>query len=219
MAVVMKQFIDKFKAMEKVANETLAANPEALAGVDSMPGSEHDAKVPAEAKKPDPEVAQGQPAGATSAEGAVNGGDATETFKLESVLGRLEVITTPAGAKISVDGKVEGVTRAQGDSEKSRILMIEKIAAGEHAVFAHLDGYLDVSRKVVVDAKETKQLYISLKRNFTPDTEVETINGAPVRGVLVKEKTTEEQLVLELRPGVEQAIRRETIRKITNLKE
>ena len=76
MAVVMKQFIDKFKAMEKVANETLAANPEALAGVDSMPGSEHDAKVPAEAKKPDPEVAQGQPAGATSAEGAVNGGDA-----------------------------------------------------------------------------------------------------------------------------------------------
>ena len=149
----------------------------------------------------------------------VNGGDATETFKLESVLGRLEVITTPAGAKISVDGKVEGVTRAQGDSEKSRILMIEKIAAGEHAVFAHLDGYLDVSRKVVVDAKETKQLYISLKRNFTPDTEVETINGAPVRGVLVKEKTTEEQLVLELRPGVEQAIRRETIRKITNLKE
>ena len=76
MAVVMKQFIDKFKAMEKVANETLAANPEALAGVDSMPGSEHDAKVPAEAKKPDPEVAQGQPDGATSAEGAVNGGDA-----------------------------------------------------------------------------------------------------------------------------------------------
>lgn len=76
MAVVMKQFIDKFKAMEKVANETLAANPEALAGVDSMPGSEHDAKVPADAKKPDPEVAQGQPAGATSAEGAVNGGDA-----------------------------------------------------------------------------------------------------------------------------------------------
>ena len=76
MAVVMKQFIDKFKAMEKVANETLAADPEALAGVDSMPGSEHDAKVPAEAKKPDPEVAQGQPDGATSAEGAVNGGDA-----------------------------------------------------------------------------------------------------------------------------------------------
>lgn len=76
MGVAMKQFIDRFKAMEKIANETLAANPEALVGVDSLPGAEHDAKVPEEAKKPDPEVTQGQPAGATSASGAVNGGDA-----------------------------------------------------------------------------------------------------------------------------------------------
>ena len=76
MAVMLKQLIDRFEAMEKIANETLAAKPEALAGVDSMPGSEHDQNVPAEAKKPDEEVAQGQPAGATSAEGAVNGGDA-----------------------------------------------------------------------------------------------------------------------------------------------
>ena len=72
----MKQFIDRFKAMEKVANETLAANPEALVGVDSLPGSEHDAKVPEDAKKPDEEVTEGQPAGATSTSGAVNGGDA-----------------------------------------------------------------------------------------------------------------------------------------------
>ena len=76
MGIVMKQFIDKFKAMEKVANETLAANPEALVGIDSLPGAEHDAKVPEEAKKPNAEVAQGQPAGATTAAGAVSGGDA-----------------------------------------------------------------------------------------------------------------------------------------------
>lgn len=76
MGVAMKQFIDRFKAMEKIANETLAANPEALVGVDSLPGSEHDKKVPEEAKKPDEEVTQGQPSGATTASGAVNGGDA-----------------------------------------------------------------------------------------------------------------------------------------------
>lgn len=76
MAVMLSQFIDKFKAMEKIANETLAADPEALVGVDSMPGAEHDKPVPADAKKPDPEVAQGQPEGAESASGAVNGGDA-----------------------------------------------------------------------------------------------------------------------------------------------
>lgn len=76
MAIKLKEYIDKFRAMEKVANETLAADPEALVGVDSLPGSEHDAKVPEEAKKPDAEVTQGQPEGATSASGAVNGGDA-----------------------------------------------------------------------------------------------------------------------------------------------
>ena len=75
-AIVIKQLIDRFKAMEKVANETLAANPEALVGVSELPGSEHDAPAPGEAKKDDKEVQQGQPAGATSTDGAVAGGDA-----------------------------------------------------------------------------------------------------------------------------------------------
>lgn len=72
----MKQLLDRFASMEKAAQATLAAEPGALVGVNDLPGSEHDAKVPAEAKKPDAEVTQGQPAGATTAEGAVNGGDA-----------------------------------------------------------------------------------------------------------------------------------------------
>lgn len=76
MATVMKEFIDRFAQMQKLANETLAAEPGALVGVKDLPGSEHDATVPASATEPDKEVAQGQPAGATTAEGAVNGGDA-----------------------------------------------------------------------------------------------------------------------------------------------
>ena len=76
MAIALKEMIEQFAAMEKAANETLAATPEALVGVESLPGAEHDAKVPESAKKPDKEVQQGQPAGATTAAGAVNGGDA-----------------------------------------------------------------------------------------------------------------------------------------------
>jgi hypothetical protein len=148
-----------------------------------------------------------------------NGGDTTETFKMESVLGRIEVVTTPPGAKISVDGKAVGTTRPQGESALSQVLLVENVPAGEHAVLAHLDGYFDQSLKITVRAKETKQLPFALRRNFTADTEVETIHGAPVRGVLVKEKTNESEIVLEIRPGIEQAIRRETIRRITNLKE
>jgi len=76
MGSVLKDIIKRFENIEKRANETLAANPGALVGVDNMPGSEHDANVPAEAKKPDAEVLQGLPANAQSTEGAVNGGDA-----------------------------------------------------------------------------------------------------------------------------------------------
>ena len=148
-----------------------------------------------------------------------NGGDTTETFKMENVLGRIEVVTTPPGAKISVDGRPMGITRPQGGSTVSHVLLIEDIMAGEHAVLAHLDGYFDQSLKVTVRAKETKQLPFTLRRNFTPDTEIETIHGAPVRGVLVKEKTNEDQIMLELKPGVEQAIPRSTIRNIRNLRE
>ncbi len=146
------------------------------------------------------------------------GGDTTETFKMLSVLGRIEVVTTPPGAKISVDGKAVGITRPQGDSSVSQILLVENVPAGEHAVLAHLDGFFDQSLRVTVRAKETKQLPFTLKRNFTADTEIETSNGS-VRGVLVKEKTNEAEIVLEIKPGIEQAIRRSTIRKITNLKE
>ena len=144
-----------------------------------------------------------------------NGGDATETFTLVSVLGRLEVITAPPGARVTVDGNVVGTTRAQGEAYKSQILMVENVAVGEHAVGAHLDGYLDVSRKVTIGATETKQVYIPMTRNFVADTEVETINGAPVRGALVQSQTTPLEIVIETRPGVFRSIRRDTIRKIT----
>lgn len=147
-----------------------------------------------------------------------NGEEKTEEFQMASVLGRLEIITVPPGAKISLDGKSVGTTRAAGDSTKSQILALEKIAAGEHAVLAHLDGCQDVSRKIVVEAKGTRQLFIRLNRIFTADTEIETINGAPVRGVLVERETDDTRVVLEITPGVQRAIPRDTIRKITSLK-
>ncbi len=147
-----------------------------------------------------------------------NGRDTTETFKMENILGRIEVVTTPAGAKISLDGKPVGSTRPLGDSGRSQILLLENVVAGEHSVLAYLDGYFDQSSNVTVRAKETAKLPFTLKRNFTADTEIETSHGS-VRGALVKKKTNEEQIVLEIMPGVEQAIPRNTIRNIKNLKE
>ena len=144
-----------------------------------------------------------------------NGETVTKTFKMESVLGRIEVTTTPPGAKISLDGKRVGFTH--GDAGCSQILLVENVEAGEHAVLAQLDGYYDQSLKVVVGAKETKQLPFTLRRNFTPDTEIETSQGV-VRGVLKKEMTNAEQIFLEISPGIQRGISRDTIRSIKNIK-
>ncbi len=143
------------------------------------------------------------------------GGDATETFTLKNVRGRLEIVTSPPGAKITLDGRTVGTTKAQGEAYRSMILKVEDVAAGEHAIGVSLDGHLDVSRKITIDATETKQVYIPLKRNFIVDTEVETINGAPVRGAVDQSQTNPQQIVIETRPGVFRYIPRETIRKIT----
>ncbi|MGN0848004.1 MAG: PEGA domain-containing protein [Kiritimatiellia bacterium] len=145
-----------------------------------------------------------------------NGEAKTEEFRLESVLGRLEIVTVPAGAKVSVDGRAVGTTRSQGgDAVRSHILALEGVAAGEHAVQVHLDGYQDTSRTVVVKAKDTGRLFVKLSRIFVADTEVETIRGVH-RGVLI-DKDFLGNVTLEVSPGVQQTFRKEDIRKITSI--
>ncbi len=141
-----------------------------------------------------------------------NGGEATEEFALASTLGRLEVATTPPGVKISLDGKGVGTTRSQGDASRSQILALENIPAGEHSVLAHLDGYLDVSRRVTVKSQDTAKLFFRLSRIFTPDTEIETSRGI-YRGVLTN-KDFFGNLTLETSPGVEQTFKADDIRKV-----
>ncbi len=147
-----------------------------------------------------------------------NGGETTEEFQMESVLGRLEVVTTPPRAKISIDGKAVGTTRQQGgDVARSQVLAVEKLEAGEHSVQVRLDGFREISRKVVIKAKETRQLFLRLDRVFEADTEIETVNGAaPVRGVLISSDPL--AVVIEVRPGVQRSIPRGEVRKITSLK-
>ncbi len=142
-----------------------------------------------------------------------NGEAKTEEFRLESVLGRLEITTTPPGAKILLDGKVVGTTRSPGsDATRSQVLALEGIDAGEHAVQVRRDGFQDASRRVVVTAKETSRLFVRLSRVFRADTEIETIRGVH-RGAFV-EKDFLGNITLEISPGVLQTFRAEDIRSI-----
>lgn len=145
-----------------------------------------------------------------------NGAETTEEFALSSVLGRIELVTTPPGCKISVDGRTVGTTVPQGgDKPTSKILTCEKITAGEHAVLVQCNGYADRSYKVMVKPRETFQLSAKLKRVFTPDIEVETSRGI-VKGVLM-DKDPRGNLTVETTPGVTQFIPAEEIRRMSSI--
>ena len=146
-----------------------------------------------------------------------NGGDTTETFQMESVLGRLEIVTVPAGAKITVDGKAVGTTRMVPGTTKSAVLALEKVSAGERSIVASAIGCQDVARKVKVPPKGTASVTIALKRLFVPDTEIETIQGTTRRGVLIGDGKELDGVHLEVSPGVEQVFPHDTIRKLRQL--
>ena len=143
-----------------------------------------------------------------------NGGDTTESFEMESVLGRIEIVTVPAGAKVSLDGKAVGTTRTIEGSAKSAVLAIEKVSAGERAIVVTAPGCQDVARKVKVPAKGTASVTVVLKRLFVPDTEIETIQGTTRRGVLIGDGKELDGVHLEVSPGVEQVFPHDTVRKM-----
>ena len=146
-----------------------------------------------------------------------NGGETTETFQMESVLGRLEIVTVPAGAKVQVDGKAVGTTKAIQGATRSAVLAVEKVSAGERSVQVSALGCQDVVRKVKVPPKGTSSVTIVLKHLFVPDTEIETIQGTTRRGVLIGDGRDVDGVHLEVSPGVEQVFPHETIRKMRQL--
>ncbi|MCQ2388250.1 MAG: PEGA domain-containing protein [Kiritimatiellae bacterium] len=141
-----------------------------------------------------------------------NGSSSTEEFVFESILGRIEVVTTPPGAKIMLDGKPVGTTLTKTiTANKSDTFTIDKVEAGEHTVVANLYGHREASRKVVVEAKKSASVVFKLKRVFTPDTIVVT-QGGTYSGVLVT--ATPDLIRLEVKEGVTRDFRRDGIREV-----
>lgn len=150
-----------------------------------------------------------------------NGGEVTEMFKFESVLGWIEVTTTPPGAKILLDGKAVGTTSAHRGKKadlsgvKSDVLYLRDIEAGEHEIVAHMRGYADAKRKLTIEAKKGAQFSPRLKRVFIPDTEIETVNGS-YRGVLM-DSDNPDTYRLEVKEGITQDFRKADVRTIKSL--
>lgn len=146
-----------------------------------------------------------------------NGGAASEEFRLENVMGRVEVRTIPAGVRVFIDGSAMGTTKkAKGEeNEPSELLTLDNVMRGEHTVTFKCEGYGDVVRHVTVEDQKTCTVNAKLKRLFIPDVEIVTDSGK-YRGVLVSNSAA--GIEIEIKPGVNRMFPQSEIRKLNFLK-
>ena len=141
-----------------------------------------------------------------------NGSMPREEFRLSNQMGRLEVRTSPVGARVLLDGRSVGVTKsADPAAEVSDVLAIENVLEGEHVLTVRADGYAEVVRHPKVQSTKTLQQTVRLARIFIPDVEILTDQG-PRQGVLVK--NTPDTITIEVKPGIEQTFPHSSVRKI-----
>ncbi len=144
-----------------------------------------------------------------------NGESASEEFRMTSVMGHLEVRTSPAGAQVELDGKVVGVTKESGAADEfSAPLPIDGLLAGEHRLVVRKEGYAEAVRHPEIRNSKTSRHKVRLKRVFVPDVELVTSHGT-YRGIL--KANTQTAVIVEVSLGIEQSFPRTEIRKITFL--
>ena len=139
------------------------------------------------------------------------GGEASEEFRLQSVRGRLEIKTSPAGAQILLDGHSYGVTKSTYDEATSDVMTIENVGVGEHRLIVRRDGYAEVVRHPVVENSRTAQVLVKMKRVFKPNVQVTTSSGV-YRGVFID--NTPDAITIEVSMGITRSFPREDVRSI-----
>jgi hypothetical protein len=140
---------------------------------------------------------------------------ACEDFRLSSVMGRMEISTSPAGVQVTIDGRLAGTTKAKSASaDFSETLVIDNVLEGEHRVVLKKDGYADAIRHSKVENKKTTFHKIRLRRIFTPDVEIVTTRGT-YTGVLVS--NTPDSVVVEVSLGINRTFPRDEIKKVNFL--
>lgn len=146
-----------------------------------------------------------------------NGVSLRREFRLTNVMGRLEIVTSPVGAQICIDGRNLGVTRASDpNAAKSDPFAIENVREGEHTVTVKADGYTTVVRHPVVRSSSTEQLTVKMKRFFKPDVILHTSSGE-VRGRLIRNGA--EYIEVEIGLGVVKSLPRVNVRSLEFIKE
>ena len=145
-----------------------------------------------------------------------NGGAIVEEFRLENVMGRIEVRTIPSGVEVFLDGSRIGITKAKGDDGgASEVFAIENVREGEHTLAFRCEGYAEVTKHPVVEYRKTQTVTARLKRVFTPNVEITTDSGVH-RGILIS--NTANGVEVEVSLGITRTFPHSEVRKLEFIK-
>lgn len=131
-----------------------------------------------------------------------------EEFRLEKNSGALEIVTEPAGVKITVDGQDAGVTLAKKSEtdRSSQPLLIDFLSAGEHTVKLTRPGCAPKEFPVQIERDKTTARTEKLEERFAVNYEVRTFSGI-VQGAL-KEIDESGNIRIEVKPGIVRTIKK-----------
>ena len=145
-----------------------------------------------------------------------NGGAIVEEFRLDIVMGRIEVRTIPFGVEVFLDGSRIGITKAKGDDGgASEVFAIENVREGEHTLAFRCEGYAEVTKHPVVENRKTQTVTARLKRVFTPNVEITTDSGVH-RGILIS--NTANGVEVEVSLGITRTFPHSEVRKLEFIK-
>lgn len=140
----------------------------------------------------------------------------TEEFRLQANTGGLAISTSPAGATVFIDGKRVGMTKASANGAVSELLTVSGISAGEHELKITAKGCDDAVQKITIEREKIATSQAVLIRRFIPNYQVVT-RTSTIKGVLVN--INDDEIRLELRPGVMTSIPKHDVREHGELNE
>ncbi len=136
----------------------------------------------------------------------VTRGDAVvEEFRMERNSGTLQLVTRPAGVKVSIDGEFMGTTKAPEErtDRVSLPLQIDLLSHGSHTLQLVKEGYTFENKRFFIEKDKVTALEEILTRKFIPNVLVRMgeRGGQTLTGVLIR-KHINGDVELEIRPGV-----------------
>ena len=147
------------------------------------------------------------------------GATASETIRLSSNMGGLDIVTHPAGVSVYVNGRFRGATEPESaDSETSKTFTLRNLAAGKYRVdYVHKRALPSkrVSMNYVVRKGET--LRVPPVSMWVSNAKIVLKNGRQYEGRIVDTAENAETINFQPEPGVGTSYKRSEIESIVRL--